>query len=82
MLPGLVGGFALLFVRIIGDLTASAILSGTNNVVVGFRILEVFNGGSYALLAALASTLVLVTAVILVAVLWLSKRMGVARSRR
>jgi len=81
MLPGLVGGFALLFVRIIGDLTASAILSGTDNVVVGFRILEVFNGGSYATLAALASTLVAVTGVILVAVLWLSKRTGVSRSR-
>ena len=80
MIPGLVGGFALLFVRIIGDLTASAILSGTNNVVVGFRILEVFNGGSYATLAALSSVLVLVSALILVVVLWLSKRTGVARS--
>lgn len=81
MIPGLVGGFALLFVRIIGDLTASAILSGTNNVVVGFRILEVFNGGSYATLAALSSVLVLVSGIILTAVIWLSKRTGVARSR-
>jgi len=81
MLPGLVGGFALLFVRIVGDLTASAILSGTDNVVVGFRILEVFNGGSYATLAALSSALVVVTGVILVVVLWLSKRIGVAKTR-
>lgn len=80
MIPGLVGGFAMLFVRIIGDLTASAILSGTNNVVVGFRILEVFNGGSYATLAALSSVLVIVSGLILVVVLWLSKRTGVARS--
>lgn len=81
MIPGLVGGWALLFIRIVGDLTASAILSGTNNVVLGFRILEVFNGGSYALLAALSSALVLVTGAVLVFVLWFSKRFGVSRAR-
>jgi iron(III) transport system permease protein len=81
MLPGLVGGFALLFVRIVGDLTASALLSGTGNVVVGFRILEVFNGGSYATLAALSSALVVVTGVVLVLVLWLSRHIGVAKTR-
>jgi iron(III) transport system permease protein len=81
MLPGLVAGWALLFIRIVGDLTASAILSGTDNVVVGFRILEVFNGGSYALLAALSATLVLVTGSVLVLVIVLSKRFGVAKTR-
>lgn len=81
MLPGLVAGWALLFIRIVGDLTASAILSGTNNVVVGFRILEVFNGGSYATLAALSATLVLVTGAVLLLVIWTSRRMGVAKSR-
>lgn len=81
MLPGLVGGFALLFVRIIGDLTASAILSGTDNVVVGFRMLEVFNGGSYATLAALSTVLVVISGVVVTFVLWLSKRAGVGKSR-
>jgi len=81
MLPGLVGGFALLFVRIIGDLTASAILSGTDNVVVGFRMLEVFNGGSYATLAALSTVLVVISGVVVTFVLWLSKRTGVEKSR-
>ncbi|MEV0106469.1 ABC transporter permease subunit [Nocardia sp. NPDC050799] len=81
MLPGLVAGWALLFIRIVGDLTASAILSGTNNVVVGFRILEVFNGGSYATLAALSATLVLVTGAVLLLVIWTSRRFGVAKSR-
>lgn len=81
MTPGIVAGWALLFIRIVGDLSASAILSGTNNIVVGFRILEVFNGGSYALLAALSATLVLVTGTVLLFVLIISKRFGVARSR-
>ncbi|GAA3668791.1 iron ABC transporter permease [Arthrobacter ginkgonis] len=81
MTPGLVGGWALLFIRIVGDLTASAILSGTSNVVLGFRIMEVFNGGSYATLAALSAFLVLVTGTVLVAVLWISKRFGISKSR-
>lgn len=81
MTPGIVAGWALLFIRMVGDLSASAILSGTNNIVVGFRILEVFNGGSYALLAALSATLVLVTGTVLLFVLIISKRFGVARSR-
>jgi iron(III) transport system permease protein len=81
MLPGLVGGWALLFICIVGDLTASAILSGTDNIVLGFRILDVFNSGSYALLAALSATLVLVTGSVLFLVILLSKRFGVAKTR-
>ncbi|MFV2195351.1 ABC transporter permease [Nocardiopsis sp. LOL_012] len=69
MLPGLVAGWAMLFIRMVGDLTASAILAGTSNSVVGFRILERFENGSFADLAALSTVLVLVTAVVLVAVL-------------
>lgn len=69
MMPGLVAGWALLFIRMVGDLTASAILAGTGNNVVGFRILEVFTSGSYALLASLATVLVLVTGTVLAVVL-------------
>ncbi|WP_403024546.1 ABC transporter permease [Salinibacterium sp. GXW1014] len=74
MVPGLVAGWALLFIRMVGDLTASAILAGTGNPVVGFRILEVFNGGSYALLAALSTVLVLITATVLVVVMVYARR--------
>jgi iron(III) transport system permease protein len=74
MLPGLVAGWALLFVRMTGDLTASAILAGTGNNVVGFRILEVFEGGSFALLASLALALTVVTSTVLVILLTLSRR--------
>ena len=74
MVPGLVAGWALLFIRMVGDLTASAILAGTSNPVVGFRILEVFNGGSYALLAALSTVLVLITGTVLVLVMWYTRR--------
>ena len=74
IMPGLVAGWALLFIRMVGDLTASAILAGTGNTVVGFRILEVFNGGSYALLASLATTLVVITTGVLIVVLAYTRR--------
>jgi iron(III) transport system permease protein len=74
MAPGLVAGWALLFIRMVGDLTASAILSGTANPVVGFRILEVFTSGSFALLASLSIVLVAITATVLVVVLAYTKR--------
>ncbi|WP_199432893.1 ABC transporter permease [Qaidamihabitans albus] len=83
MTPGLVAGWALLFIRMVGDLTASAILAGTGNPVVGFRILEVFTSGSYALLASLSTVLVLVTGLVLAAVLAYtrrSSRLGVSAS--
>jgi iron(III) transport system permease protein len=74
MVPGLVAGWALLFIRMVGDLTASAILAGTANPVVGFRILEVFTSGSFALLASLSTVLVLITATVLVVVLAYTRR--------
>ncbi|SFK52914.1 ABC transporter permease [Geodermatophilus ruber] len=81
MMPGLVAGWALLFIRMVGDLTASAILAGTANPVVGFRILEVFTSGSFALLASLSTVLVLITGTVLVVVLAYTRRkskLGVA----
>lgn len=78
MMGGLVAGWALLFVRIIGDLTASAILAGTTNPVVGFRILEVFDGASYAALAALSTTLTAIcTGVIMMLMIFTKRRAGV-----
>lgn len=74
MVPGLVAGWALLFIRMVGDLTASAILAGTANPVVGFRILEVFTSGSFALLASLSTVLVVITATVLVVVLAYTRR--------
>lgn len=75
MLPGLVAGWALLFIRMVGDLTASAILSGPGNPVVGFRILDEYLFGSYGSLAALALTLTLITSTVLVVVMALSRRL-------
>lgn len=75
MVPGLIAGWALLFARMTGDLTASAILSGTRNPVVGFRILDVYQNGSYAEVASLSTVLVVVTGtVVTVLMAWARRR--------
>lgn len=76
MAPALVLGWSMLFVRMIGDLTASAILAGTRNNVVGFRILEIYQNGSYAQLASLSTALTVISAVIVIAVLIISRRLA------
>ena len=79
MAAGLAAGWALLFVRMIGDLTASSILAGTNNPVVGFRILEVFEGASYASLAALSTVLTMVSFAVIMALLFFTRTRRTAR---
>ncbi len=64
MLPGLLAGWALLFVRVFGDLAASAILAGSRNPVIGFRVMEAFSNGSYATLSAIAATIVVVSCIV------------------
>lgn len=54
MRPALAAGWALLFVMMVGDLTASALLATNANPVVGFVIYDIFNSATYASLAAIA----------------------------
>jgi len=65
MLPGLVAGWSLLFVRYAGDFQASAILSSTSNQTAGKKIVEIYEMGSYAYLAALAMGLTAITGLII-----------------
>jgi iron(III) transport system permease protein len=78
MAPALVSAWALMYVRIMGELTVSPILSGTRNPVIGFNILEALNNGSYARLAALSVMLTMISMVVLVTVFggvrWLTRR--------
>ncbi|GAA1033680.1 iron ABC transporter permease [Virgisporangium ochraceum] len=81
MAPGLLAGWALLFVTITGDISASAILAGTSNEVVGFRILEVFANGDYAMLGSLSIALVAVSAAVVLPVTWYARRRGSTAGR-
>jgi iron(III) transport system permease protein len=80
MLPGLVAGWALLFVRYAGDIQAAALLSSTRNTVVGYKILELQENGTWATLAALAMMLTVITAVVVVGVFLITRRRTTFRS--
>lgn len=74
MMPGLLAAWALLFVRMVGDINAAAILASGSNTVVGFRILEIYTYGSIARMAALATALTGISCVVLIVALALSRR--------
>jgi iron(III) transport system permease protein len=76
MMPGLIAGWAYLFARMAGDLTATAILGGPNNLVIGYLILQVFQNGSYGQLAPIAVALTVISTVIVVAALALARLQG------
>jgi iron(III) transport system permease protein len=57
MLPGLAAGWALIFASIIGELTASVILAGPHNPVMGYLIMTSYEAGTYSQLAALATVI-------------------------
>lgn len=74
MSPGLIAGWGLLFVLMAGELTAAALLANARTPVVGFVILEIFESGSYGLLAALATVVSLMSATVITAVTFLLMR--------
>ena len=76
MTSGLAAGWALLFVRCVGDLTASAILAGPNNPVVGWKILQVYTDGSYSEMAALSVILTVVSGTVVVSVMAFTRGRG------
>jgi iron(III) transport system permease protein len=57
MLPGLAAGWALIFSSIVGELTASVILAGPHNPVMGYLIMTSYEAGTYSQLAALATVI-------------------------
>jgi iron(III) transport system permease protein len=73
MLPGLAGGWALLFVLMIGDVTASAILASPSSPVTGFVLLQLWQNGTYPLIAALALVVTIVSSVVVITVLRLTR---------
>ncbi|HTM79173.1 MAG TPA: ABC transporter permease subunit, partial [Devosia sp.] len=74
ILPGFVGGWALLFVLTAGELTASSLLAGVRNPVVGFVILDIWDQGTFGTLAALAFSFTVITTVIVSIATIISRR--------
>ena len=74
MTRGVIAGWVFLFVLVVGDITASAILASTRTPVVGFVILGLFQNGTYPTLAALGAVITVISAVIVLAVLAVRRR--------
>lgn len=81
MRPGLVAGWVFVFVLVVGDITASAVLASPTSPVVGFVILSIFQNGSYPLLAALGAVISLVSSTIVLAALVFAGRRGAHLTR-
>lgn len=74
MSPGLIAGWGLLFVLMVGELTAASMLSSTRTPVVGFVILDIFEAGSYGQLGALATVVSLLSATVVTGMMYLTLR--------
>jgi iron(III) transport system permease protein len=74
MVPGMIVGWALLFVLIAGEITASSMLAGTRNPVIGFAVLDLWVNGSYSPLAAFGTLISLVMSAVVLTALQTSRR--------
>ncbi len=73
-LLGLAAGWAIVFVHIMGDLSASALLAGVGSPVIGYAMLEVWENGSYSLLAAFATLMCFAITAVVACVIGLARR--------
>ena len=62
MLPGLAAGWALIFAHTVGELTASVMLAGPHNPVMGYVIMTIYQSGTYSQLAVLAIVIAVMSA--------------------
>lgn len=76
LLPALAAGWTFLFVMMVGDLTASALLATYANPVVGFVIYDIFNNATYSSLAAIACVVGAISFIVVCAVLVFSSRVS------
>jgi len=73
-LPGLAAGWAMIFIHTAGEVSASALLAGTNNPVIGRVMMDLWAFGSYPQVAALAVLTAVVNAVMIAIVLRFGRR--------
>lgn len=82
MTPGLAAGWALVFVLVSGDITASVMLAGTRNPVVGSVTLDLWTNGTYPQLAALSVVVTAVSAAVVLTSMRLTRGRDADRIRR
>lgn len=74
MKQGIIAAWAVLFVTMLGDLTVSAVLAGTRTPVIGFVMLELWQGGTYPAVAAMGVIVSSVSGVFVGGVFLLNRR--------
>jgi len=72
--PGLVAGWIMVFVHTVGEVTASAFLSGSNNPVIGRVLLDFWTFGRFPQVAALALVISLISASLVGLMLFITRR--------
>jgi iron(III) transport system permease protein len=73
-MPGLAAGWVLVFIHILGEVTASAILSGNSNPVVGSVLLDLWRQGNFPMMTAFALIIWLIASLLVVIMLRLNNR--------
>jgi len=73
-MPGLVAGWIMVFVHTVGEVTASAFLSGTHNPVVGRVLLDLWNFGNFPQVAALALIITAISTSLVGIMLFITRR--------
>jgi iron(III) transport system permease protein len=72
--PGLIAGWIIVFIHTVGEVTASSLLAGTRNPVIGRVITELWIFGNFPQVAALALVVTAVTSILVGIMLMISRR--------
>jgi iron(III) transport system permease protein len=79
ILPGLISGFALVFVLMTGEVTASSLLAKVGTPVIGFAIRDIWEMGTVGNLAALAAAFTVMNIIVVLVALRLGRGRRTAR---
>lgn len=74
MWPGLVSGWALVFVLIAGDLEAAVLLASTKTPVIGFVIVDIWEYGTYGAMAAFVGVVTILKGLVVVALIFVGRQ--------
>ena len=73
ILPGVFAAWALVLVRIVGDLSLAVMLATPRTAVVGFLLIDVWEAGSFGVVAALSLIMTAMTVPVVMLMLWLGR---------
>lgn len=79
MIPGLAAGWATVFVLMVGDVTTSTMLASPGRPVVGYQMLDLWTFGELPTLATIATLFTLLSCVVVLGALGLSRTNSLVR---